>query len=109
MTPFLAAANEADLEPEVIAYCVPPLKNGGGRVTPLFRIVRVGAVFFVEGMMYARKLSAEGKEVITETWTKLAISKGPDARRESFAFMQDANKEAIRISGPDAKLHPLPG
>lgn len=86
--------SDADLEPTVIAYCVPPLKQGGGRVRPLFRIKRVGVVYFVEGMQYARDPNGE----LIETWKNLAVSKGDTAMKEAFEWMHTANLEAMKLS-----------
>lgn len=98
MTTLLRAPSDEDLMPEIVAYAVPPFESEGKRCKPLLRIKRVGQVYFVEQMRQKRSLGPDGKELVEDDWTSVAVAKPPDARKDAFGFLWDANRKLIEIS-----------
>lgn len=90
--------SDAELMPEIVAYAVPPFQSPGVRCPSLLRIKKVGQVYFVEHLRQLRTLGPDGKEVLTDDWKQVAVSKPPDARKDAFKWMQDANAELIKLS-----------
>lgn len=98
MTKLLLPPSEADLTPEVVGMAVPPFKEPGVRCAPVLRIERRGQILFVQHCEVVRSLGPDGKEVLTDNWKNVAVSKPPDAWNDAFKWMIDANRQLLNMS-----------